>query len=127
MKEVAKSKSEFVSSKETKQIESMLSPVLESVPESKKLMAQTLIPRMAFHIVMIKKLEEIIKAEGVVDHYQNGNNQFGTKKSPYVDAHQKYTQLYNATVKQLNDLMPKNEELKVPEKDELVSFLENAS
>lgn len=65
-----------------------------------------LIENAAFMSVTLAELQDTINAEGCTCEYQNGENQFGTKKSPEVEIHLAMTKNYTAVIKQLVDLVP---------------------
>ena len=62
-----------------------------------------LIDRAAFITV---SLEEQLNETGWVETYQNGESQFGLKKSAAADVHISLTKNLNAIVKQLLELVP---------------------
>ena len=80
---------------------------------TKKVVA-SLIDNAAFMIVTLEELQDEINSNGVVDKYQNGENQWGTKKSPEVEVYNTMIKNYATVMKQLADLVPK--ELKKPAK-----------
>lgn len=82
---------------------------------SKKI-ADSLIDNAAFMVVTLEDLQEQINIEGVISKYQNGENQWGTKKSPEVEIYNAMIKNHMAIIKQLTDLIPK--ELPKDPKDE---------
>lgn len=84
-------------------------------PDVKKA-TQSLIENAAFIAVTLEDLQETINREGVISEYQNGANQWGTKKSPEVEIYNTMVKNHMAIIKQLTDLLPK--EVKVVEEDD---------
>lgn len=74
----------------------------------------SLIKNAAFMIVTLEDLQESIKENGVISEYQNGANQWGTKKSPEVEIYNTMIKNHMQIMKQLTDLLPepKKEDLK---------------
>jgi hypothetical protein len=82
----------------------------EMDPDSKKAI-KSLIENAAFMAVTLEDLQETINREGVISEYQNGANQWGTKKSPEVEVYNTMIKHYMAIIKQLTDLLPKESEV----------------
>lgn len=81
-------------------------------PDVKKA-TQSLVENAAFMAVTLEDLQETINREGVVSEYQNGANQWGTKKSPEVEVYNTMIKHYMSIVKQLTDLLPDAEVVEV--------------
>ncbi len=73
--------------------------------------------------VSLEDLQSIINNNGYVDEYQNGQNQFGTKKSAEVDIYNTMVKNYTTVIKNLVDLLPNHE--KDIENDEVLKFIKN--
>jgi len=67
----------------------------------------SLIKNAAFMTVTLEDLQETINREGAVSEYQNGENQWGTKKSPEVEIYNTMIKNHMTIIKQLTDLLPK--------------------
>jgi len=67
----------------------------------------SLIKNAAFMAVTLDDLQETINLEGVMSEYKNGENQWGTKKSPEVEIYNAMIKNHMAIIKQLSDLLPK--------------------
>ena len=65
-----------------------------------------LLQNAAFMKVTLDDLQEIINTAGVVDTYQNGANQYGTKPSAAVQSYNNLAKTYASIIKQLSNLMP---------------------
>lgn len=57
--------------------------------------------------VTLEDLQKDIIDKGYVSKYQNGENQWGTKKSPEVETYNSMIKNHMAVMKQLTDLLPK--------------------
>jgi hypothetical protein len=75
---------------------------------------KSLIQNAAFMSITLEDLQDYINIHGVTSEYQNGENQYGTKKSPEVEIHISMTKNHCQVMKQLSDLLPK--QLPVKEK-----------
>mgnify|MGYP001382672664 CR=1 FL=1 len=71
-----------------------------------KKIVESLIDNAAFMVVTLQDLQETINREGAVSTYQNGENQWGTKKSPEVEIYNAMIKNHMAIMKQLTDLLP---------------------
>lgn len=72
-----------------------------------KKVVESLIENAAFMIVTLEDLQEEINRNGAVSFYQNGENQWGTKKSPEVEIYNTMIKNHMTIMKQLTDLLPK--------------------
>jgi hypothetical protein len=73
--------------------------------------------------ITLDDLQDKINEIGVVSEYQNGQNQWGTKKSPEVEVYNAMIKNYMGVIKQLTDLIPNDKPI---EKDELMGFVKQA-
>ncbi len=76
----------------------------------------SLIKNAAFMIITLEDLQEKINEDGAVSEYKNGENQFGTKKSPEAELYNTMIKNHMGIMRQLTDLMPAPE--KTPPKKE---------
>ena len=83
-----------------------LQEVFKDLEPNKLRTCRALIDRAAFITVSLEDLEEQLNETGWVETYQNGENQYGTKKASAADVHISLTKNLNAIVKQLLDLVP---------------------
>ncbi|CAM3876193.1 hypothetical protein COLU111180_11930 [Cohnella lubricantis] len=72
-----------------------------------KKIAESLIDNAAFMVVTLEDLQAKINTDGAVSKYQNGANQWGTKKSPEVEIYNSMIKNHMSIMKQLTDLLPK--------------------
>ena len=71
-----------------------------------------MIEEAAFMAVSLAELQEKINEKGYTEEYQNGANQKGVKKSSEVEIYNTMIKNYMAVVKQLTDLIPKENKTK---------------
>lgn len=93
--------------------------VYDAAPEAAKSLAHDLIKNALFMERELRKLQTHIRKHGVVSEYQNGENQWGTKKSPEVEVYNAMIKNYTAVVSKLNDILPESDTAP----DDLVAFL----
>lgn len=67
-------------------------------------LATKLIETAAFLKVEIDEAEALIRRDGIVEPYKNGENQYGQKKSSAVEVHDKFLKNYQATIRQLAEI-----------------------
>lgn len=84
-----------------------ISRLLNDVDSKSKKIVQSLINNAAFMAVTLDELQETMNENGVVSEYQNGENQWGTKKSPEVEIYNTMIKNHASIMKQLTDLRPK--------------------
>lgn len=82
-----------------------------------------LVDRTAFYVVTLEDLEKTMAEEGCVSEYQNGENQWGTKRSPEADLHVAMFKNFLAAMKQLTDMLPDGADK--PKGDELLGYIGN--
>lgn len=83
-----------------------LSSLFENVGEGKKEIAFHLINDCAFLSVQLQDLRQTINKEGTTERYQNGANQYGTKKSTAYDNYLAGVKQLSSIVKQLREMLP---------------------
>ena len=79
------------------------------IDKKRKGMVQRLIENAAFMATTLEDLQQEINENGCVSEYKNGENQFGTKKSPEVEIYNTMVKNYAAVIRQLTDLLPEEE------------------
>ena len=80
--------------------------IFKDLDENKLNTCAALIDRAAFITISLQDLEVQLNDTGWVETYQNGENQYGMKKSAAADVHISLTKNLNAIVKQLLELVP---------------------
>lgn len=83
-----------------------LSKIFDGLDKNKLDTCAALIDRAAFITISLQDLEEQLNLTGWVEEYQNGENQYGMKKSAAADVHISLTKNLNAIMKQLLELVP---------------------
>ena len=83
----------------------------EKAPKSKKEVLLHLIQNASFMKVTLEELQDLIVKEGVIDEYQNGANQHGTKQSATLQSYNALVKNYASVMKALCSLLPKDEPL----------------
>ena len=72
----------------------------------------------AFMAASLYELRKIINEKGYTEEYQNGANQKGIKKCSEVEIYNTMIKNYSAIIKQLTDLLPKEQEKNAPPLDD---------
>lgn len=83
-----------------------LEKIFAGLDENRRNTAASLIENAAFMAVTLADLRKTITEEGVVSKYQNGENQWGTKKSPEVEVYNTMVKNYTTIIKTLCDMLP---------------------
>lgn len=84
----------------------------EDLDESKKAVVKPLLQNAAFMKVTLEDLQELINSEGVIDTYQNGANQSGTKQSATLQSYNSLIKNYASVIKTLYGLLPYRSKVK---------------
>lgn len=74
--------------------------------ENERAVIDPIMQNSAFMKVTLDDLQEIINREGVIDHYQNGANQYGLKPSATLQSYNSLVKNYAAVNKTLFSLLP---------------------
>ena len=83
-----------------------LKEIFAELEENKRNLVMPLIEKAAFMSVELDDLQETIEQEGWTSEYKNGENQYGTKKSPEAETYIALSKNYAAVIKQLTELVP---------------------
>jgi len=89
-----------------------LKAIFINLDENKRELVTPLIEKAAFMSIELDILQENIQKNGWVSEYKNGENQYGTKKSPEAETYVALTKNYAAVIRQLTDLVPAAEKKK---------------
>lgn len=92
----------------------------KGIDENRKGLAEKSMENAAWMSVTLEDLRETIDAagpEGLVAVYQNGENQYGTKKSPEVEIYNQTLKNYMQIIKQLTDMLPEAVKISKDDKD----------
>lgn len=86
-----------------------LNRIFKNIDEKRRKTVERLIDNAAFMAATLEDLQEDINTNGVISEYQNGENQWGTKKSPEVEVYNTMLKNYTSVIRQLTDLLPPKE------------------
>lgn len=89
--------------------EKSLRALYTKLPVKKKRLVDGLIQNAAFMKSELYELQEYIMEHGCTCTYQNGENQWGEKKSPQAEQYNTMIKNYTAVITKLNDMIPKDE------------------
>ena len=77
--------------------------------DQKKAMADSQMQRAAFMRIALEELEEIIKKDGTLDIFEQGNYSYN-REHPALKSYNTTIKNYTAIIKQLNDMLPQEAE-----------------
>lgn len=103
-KYAGKTKEEIIKAEKRK-----LSSICSKLDSKTKKATASLVEEAAFMAASLYELRKIIDEKGYTEEYQNGANQKGIKKRSEVEIYNTMIKNYQATIKQLTDLIPKEE------------------
>ncbi len=83
-----------------------LQKIFKGVDANKKRVLQAHLDNIAYMKAKLETLQEMIDAEGLVEVYQNGENQYGTKPSTAVKAYNDIVRSYNTLYKEIAPFIP---------------------
>ena len=83
-----------------------LKEIFKELEENKRNLVTPLIEKAAFMSIELDGLQETIERKGWTSEYKNGENQYGTKKSPEAETYIALSKNYAAVIKQLTELVP---------------------
>lgn len=83
-----------------------LKKLFKDIPKDTMNSVLALINNAAFMTVTLEDLQDEINQNGAVAEYKNGENQWGTKKSPEVEIYNTMIKNLASVIKQLTDLVP---------------------
>ena len=84
---------------------------------------KSLIENAAFMAITLEDLQDEMNANGCISKYQNGENQWGTKKSPEADIYISMSKNLMSATKQLTDLLPSDGKGAKEKPDEFLKLL----
>lgn len=83
-----------------------LGQIFSVLPEDQKAVADLILPDVAFMATTLCEARETLVRDGFIDTYQNGANQYGTKKSASFEVYDKMLNSYKKLVDQLYAMLP---------------------
>lgn len=84
-----------------------LSNLFEEIDGNRRKFIQPILENAAFMAITLQDLQEEINAGGVVDQYQNGQNQHGVKIGASLQAYNSLIKSYSGTLKTLSAILPR--------------------
>ena len=111
-------KEEIISAEKRK-----LSGIYSRLESKTKKSVSSLIDNAAFMAASLYELQRDINTEGYTEEYHNGANQTGVKRSAKVDIYIQLEKNYASVIKQLTDLLPKEDKLKGKKDDGFENFV----
>lgn len=90
-----------------------LNAIYSKLETKTKKSVSSLVDEAAFMAASLYELRVIINQKGYTEEYQNGENQKGTKKCSEVEIYIQLSKNYMTIIKQLTDLLPKSDMVKV--------------
>ena len=100
-----------------------LAGIYTRLDKKTKKAVNSLIDEAAFMGASLYELRQIINEKGYTEEYQNGANQRGVKKCSEVEIYNTMIKNYMATIKQLTDLIPKEQTAKMNTSDGFEDFI----
>jgi 1,2-phenylacetyl-CoA epoxidase catalytic subunit len=107
--------------KEVKKEFNKIKKIFSNMPDGTKKLNAKLMYNAAWLAVSLDDLTATMDENGVVIEYKNGENQYGTKKSPESELYTSWSKQYTSIMKQLSDLLPKGDTKK--KDDPLLEFI----
>ena len=89
-----------------KHVREELDEIFSELDEKTQKITVKLLDNAAFMALKLEDLQAEINQNGMVTEYQNGANQFGTKKSPKVEVYLSMIKNYTAIVNTLMNALP---------------------
>ena len=86
-----------------------LNNLFKKMDSNTRKLVKALIENAAFMTITLQDLDKDITIKGYTEEYQNGENQFGTKKSTEMELYNTTIKNFSSIMKQLCDLLPKAE------------------
>ncbi|HDK7179754.1 TPA: P27 family phage terminase small subunit [Clostridium botulinum] len=90
-----------------------LNKIFKDMDPKLKKSVHSLVENAAFMAVTLRELQEHINQNGLTCEYQNGENQWGTKKSPEVEVYNTMIKNFISAMKQITDFLPKESASKI--------------
>jgi len=107
MQTKTKTKKELTKDERKKKEIVRLKRLFKDISKEKIDTVNSLIENAAFMTIQLEDLQKVITENGVISEYQNGANQWGTKKSPEIEVYNVMIKNQMSIIKQLTDLLPK--------------------
>lgn len=89
--------------------------LFKDIDKDTKKSVESIIQNCAFMAVTLRELQETLKENGLICEYQNGENQWGTKKSPEVEIYNTMIKNFVSSMNALAGYLPKEKGEKIQE------------
>jgi nicotinic acid mononucleotide adenylyltransferase len=104
---------EIAKQQEIKKEIAKLNKLFKDMEPKFKKTVQSVVENAAFMAVTLRELQDHLNKNGLTCEYQNGENQWGTKKSPEVEIYNTMIKNFISAMKSLTDLLPKDSAQKI--------------
>lgn len=84
-----------------------ISVYFADIADNQRAIILPLLQNAAFMKVTLEDLQELINNDGLIDEYQNGENQKGQKVSAALQSYNSTVKNYGGVIKQVFSLLPK--------------------
>ncbi|MCA0754916.1 hypothetical protein KP806_07625 [Paenibacillus sp. N4] len=91
-----------------------LRKLFKEIPRDRLDAVSSLVKNAAFMTITLEDLQESINVKGAITEYKNGENQYGTKKSPEVEVYNTMVKNHASIMRQLTDLIPEFDPTPLP-------------
>lgn len=102
--------------------EEKLWKALDELSDKKKDVVEKTVVDAAFKAIQLEDLHKVIQEEGVIEEYQNGQNQSGRKVSSHIQVYNALDKSYQSQIKILLDALPKEVSTPKEQSDGFESF-----
>lgn len=123
IKEEKETNTKIEKEKRIKKEINFLNKFFKNIEKDKKNLIQNLIKKAAFMSVTLDDLQNTMNEEGVVGFYMNGENQFGTKKSPEVEIYNTMIKNFTLVIEKLYNFLPESQKDNEKAGNELLKFV----
>lgn len=96
--------------------------LFKDLDKNVKKTVESLIQNAAYMAVTLRELQGALNKNGLISEYQNGENQWGTKRSPEIEIYNTMIKNYISAMKALNDFLPSGK-IKNMDDDDFESFV----
>lgn len=100
-----------------------ISVYFADIADNQRAVILPLLQNAAFMKVTLEDLQELINNDGLIDEYQNGENQKGLKVSAALQSYNSTVKNYGGVIKQVFSLLPK--EIKTRKLEQLMAEQED--
>lgn len=104
---------EIAKQQEIKKEIAKLNKLFKDMEPKFKKTVQSVVENAAFMAVTLRELQEHLNKNGLTCEYQNGENQWGVKKSPEIEIYNTMIKNFISAMKSLTDLLPKDSAQKI--------------